>query len=139
MCYVASVITFSIFLELLQKSTLLVRYKLIKSGQHRLNQFDIRALLFGVYARFLLLYKMFQCGQWKPAFRQLINVTVSWLALTLFLLSNGILLQYFQLSSQNSYNIALMLRVFLLSPQWMTQNHLTESSLLKKTFERVFM
>ena len=33
-----------------------------------MNQFDIRELLFGGYARFLPLDKMVLYGEWKPAF-----------------------------------------------------------------------
>ena len=41
-----------------------------------MNQFDIRELLFGGYARFLPLDKMVLYGEWKPAFYQFIYFTV---------------------------------------------------------------
>ena len=58
MFYVAHVIKLSVFLELLWKSTLLVRYKLNRLRPPRVNHFDIRALLSGGYARFIPLDKM---------------------------------------------------------------------------------
>ena len=58
MFYVSNVITFIIFLELLWKSTLLVRYKLNICWPPRVNYFDIRALLFVCYAMFLPLDKI---------------------------------------------------------------------------------
>ena len=45
MFYVASVIIFSVFLELLRKSTLLVHYKLKRFLPPQVSQFDISALL----------------------------------------------------------------------------------------------
>ena len=57
MFYVASIITFSVFLELLWMPTLLVRYSIIGPGLYGLNQFYISSLLFGRYARFILLDK----------------------------------------------------------------------------------
>ena len=51
MFYVANVITFSVFLDLLWKFTLLVRYRLNIFRPPRVNQFDIFARLFGGYAR----------------------------------------------------------------------------------------
>ena len=56
MLYVANVIPFSVFLELLCKSTLIVRYKLNSFRPPRVNRFDTIALLFGGYARFMPLY-----------------------------------------------------------------------------------
>ena len=53
MFYVANVITFSVFLELLRKFTLLVRYNLNRFQPPRVNQFDIYALLFGGYTTFI--------------------------------------------------------------------------------------
>ena len=58
MFYVANVITFSIFLELVWESTLLLRYKLNRFRPPHVNQFDIHALLFRGYIRFILLDKM---------------------------------------------------------------------------------
>ena len=58
MFYVASVITVSVFSELLWKSTLLVRYKLNRFRPPWVNQVDICALLFGGYARFVILDRM---------------------------------------------------------------------------------
>ena len=58
MFYVANVITFSVFSYLLCKSTLLVCYQFNRLRPPQVNQFDISALLFGGYARFILLGKM---------------------------------------------------------------------------------
>ena len=55
---VAYVIIISVFSELLWKSTLLLRYQLNRFQPPQVNQFDISSLLFGGYARFLLLDKM---------------------------------------------------------------------------------
>ena len=65
MFHVANIITLSVVLELLRKFTLLVHYKLNRFWPPRVNQFDIRALLFGGYARFTLLDKMVFYGYWK--------------------------------------------------------------------------
>ena len=65
MFYVDSVITFSVFLELLWKYTLLIRYKLNRFRPPWVNQFDIRVLLFGGYARLIPLDKMVFYGYWK--------------------------------------------------------------------------
>ena len=58
MFYADNVIALSGGLELLWKFTLLVRYKLNIFRHPWVNQFDIRELLFVVYARFILLDKM---------------------------------------------------------------------------------
>ena len=55
---VAYVIIISLFLELLWKSTLLLRYQLNRFHPPQVNQFDISLFLFGGYARFVLLDKM---------------------------------------------------------------------------------
>ena len=75
--YVDCDIPFSIFLELLRNSSLLIHYKFNRFRPPQLNQFDICALLFGGYARFLILDKIVLYRYWKTAFRQLIFVTVS--------------------------------------------------------------
>ena len=77
MFYVDNVIKFSVFLELLWKFTLLVRYKLNLFQPLQVNQFDIFALLLDYYSRFTRLYKMFLYRYWKPAFWMLIDTTVS--------------------------------------------------------------
>ena len=53
-----NVITSILFLELLRKSTLLVRYKLNILRPPRVNHFDNSALLFGGYGSFISLDKM---------------------------------------------------------------------------------
>ena len=58
MFYVPIVIKLSVVLELLWKSTILVLYNLNRFRPLRVNQFNICALLFGGYARFILLDKM---------------------------------------------------------------------------------
>ena len=58
MIYVAKVITFNVFSELLWKFTSLVRYSLNRFRPPQVNQFDIRALLFEGYARFIPLFKV---------------------------------------------------------------------------------
>ena len=62
MFYIANVITFREFSELLWKSTLLVRYKLNRFQPRQVNQFDIYACLFGGYSRFIPLDKIFLYG-----------------------------------------------------------------------------
>ena len=62
MFYVDSVITFSVFLELLYKSTLLIRYKLNSFRPPQVDQFDIHSLLFGGYIRFIPIDKMILDG-----------------------------------------------------------------------------
>ena len=76
MFYVASIIPFRVFLELLWKSTLLLRYKLNILWPRWLNHFDIMALLIGGYARFIPLDKIVLYVSWKPDLWQFINVTV---------------------------------------------------------------
>ena len=58
MFYIAKVITFSTFLELLWISTLLIRHKLNIFWPPHVNQFDTHALFFGSCARFIPLGKM---------------------------------------------------------------------------------
>ena len=58
MFYVASVIPLSARLELLWKCTLLVHYKLNIFRTPRVNQIDIRALLFVGYSIYIPLDKM---------------------------------------------------------------------------------
>ena len=65
MFYIANVITLSVFLELLRKFNLLLLYKLNSLRPPWVNQFDIHAVFFGGYARFIPLYKMIFCGYWK--------------------------------------------------------------------------
>ena len=62
MFYVANAMKFSVFLELLWNSALLLRYKLNIFHPLRMNQFDMCALLFGGYTRFILLDKMVLYG-----------------------------------------------------------------------------
>ena len=101
MFYINIIITFSLFSELLWKSTLLVRYKLNRFLFTRVSKFDIHALLFGGYYRFIPLDKM--------VFIENINLpsvssSMSQIYLTLFLFCNGFSLQSFQLSSWDNYN-----------------------------------
>ena len=65
MFYLANVTTLSIVSELLWKFTILVRYRLNIFSPPRVNHFDICALLFGSYARFIPLDKMVFYGYWK--------------------------------------------------------------------------
>ena len=58
MIYVDNVITLSVFLELLWKFTLLLRYRLNRFRPPWENQFDNCAPLFGGYARFIPLITM---------------------------------------------------------------------------------
>ena len=76
MFYVANVITLGVVLELLWKFTLLVYYQLNIFQPPWVNQFDILALLFGNYARFISVYK--NGILWlleSPAFYQFVDVT----------------------------------------------------------------
>ena len=66
MFYVAIVITLSVFLELMWNSTLLIRYNLNRLRPPRVNQFDIRALLFFGYVRYIQLDKMVYIDTGKP-------------------------------------------------------------------------
>ena len=76
--YLANVITFSLFLGLLRWYNLLVRYKLNRFRPLRVNQFDICALLFGGYTRFILLGKIVYRYNGKPyPLWNFIDVTVS--------------------------------------------------------------
>ena len=77
MLCIASVITFSVFLESLRKSTLLVHYKLSRFWTREMNHFDICALLFVGYTRFIPFYKMVLYGLWKSTLWKFIDVTVS--------------------------------------------------------------
>ena len=65
MFYIAKFITLSVVMELLLKFTLLIHYKLSRFRTPQVNKFDIRALLFGSYARFVPLDKMVFYGYWK--------------------------------------------------------------------------
>ena len=82
MFYVANVITLSAFLELLWKFTLLVRYRLNITRPPRVNQFDIHALLFGGYSRFITLDKMVFYGYWEAL--PYISLMMLHIALTFF-------------------------------------------------------
>ena len=62
MLYVASVITFSVFSELLWKSTLLVHYRLNIFWRPWVNPFDICVILFVRYAIFVRLDKFVLYG-----------------------------------------------------------------------------
>ena len=57
MLYVSKFIKFKAFLDLLWKYNLLVHYKLKKFRPPRVYQFDIHALLFWGYSRFIPLDK----------------------------------------------------------------------------------
>ena len=76
MFYVANVITFTVFLELLWKFTLLLRYKLNIFRPPWMNQFDICALLFGGYTMFIPLGKMVNRDNGNPDLWQFIYVIV---------------------------------------------------------------
>ena len=65
MFYIANIMTLSIVLEFLWKLNLLVRYKLNIFHPPRVNQFDICALLFDDYDRFIPLDKTVFYGYWK--------------------------------------------------------------------------
>ena len=58
MFYIASVIAFSVFSELLWKASLLVQYKINVFWPPNVNQFDIYVQLFSGYARLIPLDKM---------------------------------------------------------------------------------
>ena len=77
MFYVANVIPFRVFLELMWKSNFLVRYKLNRFQPPQVNHFDICAQIFGGYARFIPLDKIVLYGYWKHALWDSINVTFS--------------------------------------------------------------
>ena len=111
MFYLANVIRLNVVLELLRKSTLLVDYRLNFFWPPRVKQFDIRALLFGGYARFIPLDKMVFYGYWKA-----LPYVSSWIlhiALTFFLLCSVLCCS---LSNYciNSYNINLFCLCFFI-------------------------
>ena len=89
MFYLANVIIFSVVLELLWKSTLLVRYKLNILRYLRVNQFDIRALFFSGYAMFIMLDKIVYIYNGNLSS---VSSLMSQLALILFPLCIGLLL-----------------------------------------------
>ena len=89
MFYLASDIKFSIFSEFLWKYTLLVYYKLNIFRPLQVSQFDIHALLFWGYARFIPLDKMILYRYWKTAFLKVIDATVSF---DFFFVCDGLLL-----------------------------------------------
>ena len=131
MFYVASVITFSLFFELMWKYTLLVHYKLNIFQPPRVNQFDIFTLLFGVYTSFILLDKLsYIFNETLPSG----SSQMSDLVLRFFPLFCGLLFYYFRLSSQNGSGSSLLLSVFLLLPQFLKQYNFPDSSLLEKMF-----
>ena len=77
MLLVAKIIALSVVLELLWKSTLLVCYKLNIFRPPQVNHFDIRALLFGGYARFILLDRMVFYGDLeRPDLWKFFDVTL---------------------------------------------------------------
>ena len=88
MFYVANVIVLSIVSELLWNFTLLIRYKLNIFQPPQMNQFDIRALLFGGYTRFRPLYKMVFNGYCKTL--PSVILLMLHIALALFPLCSGI-------------------------------------------------
>ena len=58
MFYLSNVIIFTVSLELLWKVTLFERYRLNRFRPPWVNQFDIRARLFGGYTRFIPIYEL---------------------------------------------------------------------------------
>ena len=104
MFYVANVISLNVVSELLRKSTLLIRYKLNILRPPQMNQFDICALLFGGYKRFIPLDKIVFYGFWKALPSG--SSSMLHIALILFPLCNGL---YCSLSNYylNNYNIVL--------------------------------
>ena len=66
MFYIDRVIKFSAFFRLLWKYTLLVHYKLIIFRPPRVNHFGFCAMLFGCYARFILVDKIVFMVNLKP-------------------------------------------------------------------------
>ena len=75
MFYAANIITVSVFLELLWKFIILICYKLNIFGPPLVNQFDIRAILFGGYARFVPWYfvEMTSCILSEPCLVNIFN------------------------------------------------------------------
>ena len=76
MFYIVNVITFSVFWELLWKSTLLVCYRLNRLRPPLVNQFDICAQLI---QRLRQVHNVILSGHyryWKPTLWQLIDVTI---------------------------------------------------------------
>ena len=94
-----------------------------------LNQLDICALLFRGYSSLIPLDKWYyMVGGNLPSDSSL----MSQLALTLFLLCDGLLLYFLKVSSYNNYNSDSLMCVFLLLTQGLKQYHISEPSLLEK-------
>ena len=102
MFYVANVIALSIVSELPWNSILLVRYKLNIFRPPRVNQFNILALLFGGYPRFISLDKMVFYCYWKALSSG--SSLMLHIDLTLFPLCNGLCcsLSNYYLNNSNS-------------------------------------
>ena len=123
MFYVANIITLILFLELLWYFTLLIRYKLNRFRIPRVNQFDIHALLFGGYDSFILLDKMVFYGYWKALLSS--SSSTLHIALTLFLLCNGL---YYSLSNyylNNSNSVLHYVCFYLRLSGWNYITYLT--------------
>ena len=97
-------------MEIPWKSTLLVCYKSNIFWTPQVNQFDIRKLLISVYYRFILLDKIIFYGYWK-ALPSGISLMLH-IALTLFLLCNGIHCTIFNCYI-NNHNSVLLYMFFL--------------------------
>ena len=103
MFYVDNITTLSVFSELLWKFTLLVRYKLNISRPPRANQFDISALLFVSYSRFIPLDKMVFYGYRKTLPSRILSMLN--LAFTLFTLCNGLYCSLYNYYLNNSNSV----------------------------------
>ena len=109
MFYVANVITFSVFMEILQKSTLLISYKFNRIWTPWVNH-----LIF-VHCYLLVIpgsHRQIKCSYMVSVNLPYGSSSTSQLYLILFPLCNVILFQYFKLSSQNSSNRFLQYMCF---------------------------
>ena len=100
MLCVANVITYIVVLELLWKFYSLVHYKLNRFLPPQVKQFDICALLFGGYDRFVPLNKMVFYGYWKTLPSS--SLSMLYIALTLFSLCNVLCCSLYQYYLNNS-------------------------------------
>ena len=104
MLCVANVITYIVVLELLSNFSSLVHYNLNRFRSPWVKQFDILALLFGGYARFIPLNKMVFYGYFKTLPSS--SSSMLYIALTLFPLCNVLCCSIYHYYLNNS-NIVL--------------------------------
>ena len=117
--YVDSIIKICIFLKLLQKSTLLVSYKLNRFWPPR-----VRTSLIFVHCYLEVTPGSYRYIKWHYIVNGDLTCSsssISQLVLTFLTFCNGLLLQSFQLYYWNNSDSVFPPRVFILSPQCLKQ------------------